>query len=118
MGFNKLLMRKLFWLVLLCAYAVLFFVTHVPVYSDHYYGLEIGKYEAVYHLILRNIGWIEGGEYLNYSSSLDPLLRQLPYSLISYAIITIGFVLILILSQKVFICKREKSTVGSFKRED
>lgn len=93
-----LFQSKWFWLIWVTLFVAFYLYTHVQIHFDIVFDTVSGKMEPVWHLILRNFGIINGGEYATYDSSLTPILHQLPYVfaffiLCSICLITVTFII-------------------------
>jgi len=91
---------KRFWITLIAIYIVFFLTSYVVIKTEVKFDIIQPKLEPIYHLLLRNIGLIDGGEYSSYNNSMAPILWQLPYSLIGFVILALILVIFSAIAQK------------------
>ena len=100
---NKYLFQnRAFWVVLSFIYLAIFLINYVQVHYEIYFDLASPVMEQTYHLILRNAGLIQGGSFSRYSDSLAPVTYNLPYFILSIAVLSLIMVSIIYVVQKVY----------------
>ncbi len=102
MARKYLFQHRAFWYALTLIYLAIFLINYVEIHYEIKFDLASPVFEPTYHLILRNIGLIHGGQFSRYSDSLTPITYNLPYFILSIAILTVVIVSILFAVQKVY----------------
>lgn len=102
MGKRYLFQSKTFWAIWLAIsllYVAFYLSLYVQIYSDIAFDITVGKSEPIWHLLLRSIGIIEGGEYAGYSPSIEPIINGLPYTVAFYGLVTLIVIVTIYLIQ-------------------
>jgi len=94
--------HRIFWYSLTLIYLALFLINYVEIHYEINFDIASPVFEPTYHLILRNIGLINGGDFSRYTDSLTPLTYNFPYFILSIALLTVVIVSILFVVQKVY----------------
>jgi hypothetical protein len=97
-----LFLYRSFWILLSVVYLVLFLVNYVEVHYQVNFDIASPVFEPTYHLILRSAGLIQGDRFSRYSASLAPVTYNLPYFILSVAVLSLIIVFILFAVQKIY----------------
>lgn len=97
-----LFQHNTFWISLAVIYLVIFLLNYVEVHYQINFDVASPVFEPTYHLLLRKIGLVQGGEFSRYSNSLEPIIDNLPYFLLSIAILTAVTMFVIFAVQKTY----------------